>query len=84
LVADKKKPGIFALLPLLKPELYLLQEHVVLAGGEVSVPGVITAGAPLARPPHPMRAPQSPPAPAGLQNLLPSKQCVSHRLKLPL
>ena len=38
LVADKKKPGIFALLPLLKPELYLLQEHVVLAGGEVSVP----------------------------------------------
>src|SRR5271155_2305722 len=27
-----------------------------------------------------MRAPQSPPEPAGLQNLLPSKQCVSHRL----
>src|ERR1700730_7288682 len=26
--------------------------------------------------PHPMRAPRSPPEPAGVQNLLPSKQCV--------
>jgi hypothetical protein len=48
--------------------------------GRVGAAGVNTAGAPLARPPHPMRAPQSPPEPAGLQNLLPSKQCVSHRL----
>ena len=48
--------------------------------GSVGAAGVNTAGAPLARPPHPMRAPQSPPEPAGLQNLLPSKQCVSHRL----
>jgi hypothetical protein len=48
--------------------------------GSVGAAGVNTAGAPLARPPHPMRAPRSPPEPAGLQNLLPSKQCVSHRL----
>ena len=48
--------------------------------GSVGAAGVNTAGAPLARPPHPMRAPRSPPEPAGLQNLLPSKQSVSHRL----
>src|SRR6266446_1492572 len=36
--------------------------------------GVNTDGAPLARQPHPMRAPRSPPEPAGVQNLLPSKQ----------
>jgi len=40
------------------------------AGGAA---GVNTAGAPLARPPHPRRPPRSPPEPAGLQNLLPSK-----------
>lgn len=38
--------------------------------------GVNTDGAPLARQPHPMRAPRSPPEPAAVQNLLPSKQCV--------
>ena len=48
--------------------------------GSVGAAGVNTAGAPLARPPHPRRAPRSPLEPAGLQNLLPSKQCVSHRL----
>ena len=48
--------------------------------GSVGAAGVNTAGAPLARPPHPMCAPRPPPEPAGLQNLLPSKQCVSHRL----
>src|ERR1700720_2056860 len=40
--------------------------------GSVGAAGENTAGAPLARPPHPMRAPRSPPEPAGLQNLLPS------------
>src|SRR6266850_5060982 len=38
--------------------------------------GASTDGAPLARQPDPMRAPRSPPEPAGVQNLLPSKQCV--------
>src|SRR6267142_2802060 len=38
--------------------------------------GASTDGAPLARHPRPMRAPRSPPEPAGVQNLLPSKQSV--------
>src|SRR6266850_6811702 len=37
--------------------------------------GVNTDGAPLAHQPHPMPAPRSPPEPAGVQNLLPSKRC---------
>src|SRR6267142_3280012 len=38
--------------------------------------GASTDGAPLARQPFPMRAPRSPPEPAGVQNLSPSKQCI--------
>src|SRR5882672_5489556 len=38
--------------------------------------GASTDGAPLARQPYPMRSPRSPPEPADVQNLLPSKQCV--------